>query len=554
MRRKSSRHYSIHLLHSLAGVKLTLILTLVLFSGTLAVFGNEIDWLLYDEMRVTPQQERLNPGQLIDNARAAWPDAGLATLLTNADRPYQAAQIMLMPPEGGFRFGWIDPYSGEIRGDTPYLTVGSFLTFLHSTLYLPVIGRALVNALGLFCLISVVTGLLTCPGIWKRAFRLPRTGNRRLFLSDLHQLIGLWSVWFLLIMGATGTWWFYQNPLQKELGAPALLNDTPVLPAISSQELAAIGPETPQRLSHAGIVAQAKQHVPELQISLIKPAEHNSQAYRIQGHMDEWFTRGYSNRVYINPFTGTVMAMDLVRDWSFEQRLATAIAPLHNGNWARGTDYALAVKLIWLLFGLLLTALAISGLLINIRRSRRLARIQWARSRWKRGLQRSWYYARPWGGPMGLMKYPNLLLLLGTLCGICIALTLNGEGTVSSGYHYSGQQLARWPVSINAIAGLLEKELPPVRPGKEATYYVQLSDEAIRSFRYISLEIGDARGHGRETIPVTGPPGLQMATITAPSPLPEHARLWLYAEGWDNRQYRLSWPLQPDNEQTFDLR
>ncbi|MEM9605026.1 MAG: PepSY-associated TM helix domain-containing protein, partial [Pseudomonadota bacterium] len=65
------------LIHSFVGLKLTVVMTIVFLTGTLAVFYEEIDWLIYDEIRVTPIGEKLNPGEVYDRATAEIAERGL---------------------------------------------------------------------------------------------------------------------------------------------------------------------------------------------------------------------------------------------------------------------------------------------------------------------------------------------------------------------------------------------------------------------------------------------------------------------------------------------
>ncbi|WP_315981143.1 hypothetical protein [Aliamphritea spongicola] len=43
--------------------------------------------------------------------------------------PGFASFAMFNDAAGGFRYAWIDPYTGEVNGDTPVLTPGRFIGF-----------------------------------------------------------------------------------------------------------------------------------------------------------------------------------------------------------------------------------------------------------------------------------------------------------------------------------------------------------------------------------------------------------------------------------------
>ena len=116
-KRKFSWQYSAYLIHSFVGLKLTLLLTVVLATGAIAVIAQEIDWLIYSEMRSPAQEERLNSGELLDRLQAAYPDKGLSFFATNIEHPNTSARARMTQDDGGFRYAWINPYSGEVMGD-----------------------------------------------------------------------------------------------------------------------------------------------------------------------------------------------------------------------------------------------------------------------------------------------------------------------------------------------------------------------------------------------------------------------------------------------------
>ena len=84
-----------------------------------------------------------------------------------------AASVFVAVPGGGLRLVWIDPYSGAITGETAFFTFGRFVNLMHTTLFLPVIGRYVVKVFGVLMLVSIVTGLITCKK-FRRGFAAPQ--------------------------------------------------------------------------------------------------------------------------------------------------------------------------------------------------------------------------------------------------------------------------------------------------------------------------------------------------------------------------------------------
>lgn len=550
-----SSQYLAYLIHSFVGLKLNLILVLVLASGTLAVVSQEIDWLTLPEMRVTPQETRLDSGELLDRLEAAYPNAGMTGFTPNEQHPYTAAVARFNDDQGGFRFAWIDPYTGDVQGDTVLLTAGRFLSFLHATLYLPVIGRSLVNAFGLLTLISLVAGLIAYPKFWRFFLQKPRTGNLRVFMADLHKLIGLWSIWFLLVIGITGTWWFYQMPFVKYADAPKLHEPYPRRPLLSYDEIEKIGTETPKALSAKEIVAMVKDKYPDLKIRMLSSPEHNADPFEVTGSLGEWLVNpGATNKFYVNPYTGDIIEERLVANYTPMQRTDLAMGPLHFGTFAVSGAADLGVKAIWFIFGALMTALAVTGLIINVKRTRRAKRIAQRRSPTLRRLIKTWNIVKPWGKPFGIFKYINVLMLVGVCMGTGIAFTLSSQGVKGSGYEYSSKALGPWQVKLNAYAGLLEKDLPPIRPGINTNFSVELPQAAYDTIKFSYVRVGKPRTLRSPGTLIQGPIGAKGAAFRLPKRIKDDAELWLTAITWEGEVLQTKWPLLPDDKETFDVR
>ena len=271
-RKKLSAQYIAWLIHSFFGLKLTLALALVLFTGAIAVLAEEIDWLVYPEMRVErqPGQVHLSPGQIVDNIKKSHPDLGVYYVQTYPDRPYLAAQVDFDRPDGSWGKLWINPYTGEINGELDYLTPGRFFGNLHGDLFLGRPGRILVNFTGVLVLLALVTGLIAYPKFWRYFFSKPRTGNLRVFLGDLHKFIGLWSLWIVVCIAISGSWWFYRFPLAFYTDMPLLVEPMKPKPLLDYDRI----PERPKTISVAELVTETEKTYPDLKVHIVRPPEH----------------------------------------------------------------------------------------------------------------------------------------------------------------------------------------------------------------------------------------------------------------------------------------
>jgi len=553
-KRKMSGQYVAFLIHSFFGLKITLILTLVLASGTLAVVTQELDWVLMPEMRVTPTDTRMNEGALLDKLQAAYPENGMSNFQTNNNYPYTAASAIFNDDKGGFRTAWIDPYTGEVLGDTSLLTVGNFINFLHTTLFLPVVGRSVVNAFGIFTLISLVAGLIAAPSFWRYFFRKPRTNNMRAFLGDFHKIAGVWSIWFLLIIGVSGTWWFYQVPMVRFADAPRLHEAYDRKPILDYAELDKFGTQAPVALTAEQIVNIVKEKYPDFTIYQLVTPEHNADPYEVSGSFGEWLIESGGTRLWLNPYDGSVIQESLASSFTAMQRFDLSMHPLHYGTFAVSGTPDLVVKFIWFVFGTLMTALGVTGLVINYKRTKRSARIVANRSPAIKRLVKTWQVVRPWGGPMGVFKYLNIAMLAGVGFGTSVVISLAIQGISDAGFEYTEKPLGPWNIKVNAYAGFLEKDLPPIRAGRSTNFSVKLPKESLDDIKFIYARVGKPRTLRAPGTLIHGPIGAKHAEYQLPKKIRDNAELWITAITWDGQVHQVNWPLMPDGKETIDVR
>lgn len=550
-RKKAKAGRIAYLIHSATGLWLTLVLSVVMISGTLTVLDGEIDWLLYPQSRVAPGDERINPGDLFDAAVAAYPGYGVSSIDSGSDFHRKSAPAFAAAPDGSFRLIWMDQYTGEALGTTGAITVGRFLNLLHTSLFLPLVGRAVVNFFGVLALVSLITGLISYKRFWRGFLKRPRfSRNARTWLGDLHRLTALWSVWFLLIIGITGTWWFYETPLVTMAGAPPLTAERHH-PHLTTEELNALGPETPKRLPTGKIVDAAREAYPDFVTRVIVAPETAADPFMLIGRRGEALAYTGLNRIYVNPYTGVVMGADLYEEVRAIGRVDEAMKPLHYGTWGERGTPDIVVKLIWFAGGAALSFLCVSGLVIYWKRTGD-ALAGAAPGGWRRA-RRAWNLVKPWGGAMGGLKYPNLIALGLMGYGGYLLLALVAQGVQDKGFLYTEQPVGPFDIQLTALAGVLETGLPPIREGARTTILPKLADGRFEDARFIWANVGGETPPAEPGALAEGPVGLAQARLRLPGTLDGTERLWLTVETWDGARHRQSWPLFPDGKSVFNL-
>ncbi|MEM7564038.1 MAG: PepSY-associated TM helix domain-containing protein, partial [Pseudomonadota bacterium] len=244
----------------------------------------------------------------------------------------------------------------------------------------------------------------------------------------------------------------------------------------------------------------------------------------------------------------------LARDMGAMQRIDAAMFPLHYGTWAFSRNNDLIVKSLWFLFGLGMTGLAISGLIIYYKRTSSATKKLLPQAGSKHKAIKAWWVLRPWGGPMSGFKYVNWAFI-GMVCfGFTIVLTLQSEGLTGSGFHYKKQQVGNWSISLNAVMGFLEKDLDPIQAGRQTTIFTNIEKGNPDGIKFMHVKVRKPRTTRAPGMVVHGAVGMLHAHMPVPKKLKEGAELWLTVEDWQGNFYQVSWPLMPDGRQTVDLR
>lgn len=349
------------LLHSLFGLKLSLFLGFVCLTGTTATISHEIEWLVQPEVRGATDGRTDDYAGMWALARTRHPDAYIQSVgsYDRSDSTYFARQANLILPDGTERRLYIDPARMVITGEASGPSFHFIMRALHYYLLLP--GDwpfYLVSSLGFVLILSLVTGLITYKKFWRGFLRMPRWGrSTRTWSGDLHRLIGLWSLWFVAIIGLTTVWYFVEH------AAPSM--ETPEPQAATRYFL-----PTPETERVARWVAAARERFPGISITLVQMPYGESDPVVVQGQWRAWLVRERTEAIFIDPATNRIIGERVASEMSGIERWVHTADPLHFGNFG-----GLVTKLIWTIFGMLLTGLCATGVIIFTKRAAHAARV-----------------------------------------------------------------------------------------------------------------------------------------------------------------------------------
>lgn len=343
-------------LHSIFGLKLSLFLGFVCLTGTIATVSHEIEWLYKPELRATAVKGEDDWGRMWDAAQAAHPTATLTGIgsFERNDAPYFAKAVSATDVAGEDFTIYVDPGTNRVTGHEYGRSFQDFMRALHYYLFAP--GRIpmyVVTSLGFVLILSLVTGLIAYKKFWRGFFRMPRWHrDARTLMGDLHRLAGLWSLWFVAVIGLTSIWYFVEH---------AGLNLETAEPIVAV-------PATTTRVSGKEIKAWtklAREQMPGLAITALYLPYERGNPVIVQGQWRAWLVRERTNAVFIDPLTGRIVGKRIAHQMGVGERIVHTADPLHFGNFG-----GIATKLIWVVFGLFLTGMAGSGAYIYAKRTK----------------------------------------------------------------------------------------------------------------------------------------------------------------------------------------
>jgi uncharacterized iron-regulated membrane protein len=365
---KKSRSKIWFLVHSWLALPIWFFVLIVCVTGTLAVLSQEIVWLANPSMRASQPSDDaplLSYQQVIEAIDKAEPQTVVQSI-SRPDESHFALDVEVSYPDGRSVVIYVNPYSGVIQGVAPEFNFRAFTRALHGWWLVPFTngyswGWYLVSFLGLPLLASLVTGLVVYKRFWKGFFRptLRIRHGARIFWGDFHRLSGIWSIWFIAVISITGTWFLIQALLFDN---QISISTEKIIPAMSREAvpLSPDGSPAP-RIDLDRAIAIASQKISGLEASFVSLP---GNAY---SHLDVggrgWYPLMFQTAT-INPYNGEIAATRLISDRSTLEFVTESMRPLHTGDFG-----GLWIKLIWAFFGLLLSMMVLSGLLIWTKRT-----------------------------------------------------------------------------------------------------------------------------------------------------------------------------------------
>jgi uncharacterized iron-regulated membrane protein len=204
-------------IHKWSSLVCTVFMLLLCVTGLPLIFHHEIGHLLGTEIEAVEMPAntpRISMDRVMEIAKAKHPDkVGMfASQEADDDRIWFVTLATTPTSEVDMKQVAVDARTGEVLGQPPLSSGFMYIMFsLHVNLFAGLAGMLFLGFMGMLLLVAIVSGVvLYGPFMKKLEFGTVRAErSTRLKWLDLHNLIGIVTLAWLLVVGATGvinTW------------------------------------------------------------------------------------------------------------------------------------------------------------------------------------------------------------------------------------------------------------------------------------------------------------------------------------------------------------
>ncbi|MEH2180195.1 PepSY-associated TM helix domain-containing protein [Nostoc sp.] len=355
MKSKKLRNFAFTL-HRYIGLAVGLILVIVGLTGSVLVFANEIEHILFVQQfgAVVPQEQMLSPTSVVDSLKTAldWePNTKYARLYIpiTPDAPYV---LDTESSAGQLTSIFVNPYTGTIIGKQGWneQLIASVVD-LHCNLLAGDTGKTIVG-IGCFLLLVLnITGLFLWPG-WRKlisGFKVKWNAHVKRLHFDIHKLAGIIAVVFLSFTAFTGLCWaFYEfsEPLIRAI----TLSPEKLEPASQL-----IPNQLPLKLANQLKTSQAELLDGKLRAIDFPQKPDSPLIIRYSMPQEYTYNTGHS-KVYLDQYSGKVLRVDNSQKESLGSRVLNSFPSLHYGTFG-----GLPTRILYIFVGLAPLILFVTG-------------------------------------------------------------------------------------------------------------------------------------------------------------------------------------------------
>ncbi len=267
--------------HTWSSIVSMIFMLLLCVTGLPLLFHHEIDELLHDHVEaveVAPGTPKANLDLVVKNGMTSSPGEALHFLIWDRDDPnvifLSAGKSITSPPQDNHLIR-VDAHTGSFLDKPDFRTKFTYIMLkLHTDMYAGLPGKLFLGLMGLLMVAAIISGyVLYAPSMRKLDFGTVRNKRSRTILwLDVHNLVGIVTAVWLLVVGFTGvlnTWAdlvikFWQFDQLAEMVGPSRDKPVPqtVVPVQSAVDtaIARLPDMIPSFVAYPGTLFTSKTH------------------------------------------------------------------------------------------------------------------------------------------------------------------------------------------------------------------------------------------------------------------------------------------------------
>ena len=355
-KRKGEWRRRLLFLHRWLGLGLGIYFVMLGITGSLLVFGREIDRALNPGLLTMPAQGGYQPlSAVLATFRSEYPDAPM-TYINYPVPPNGVFNVRSGPNQASQLYVYLNPYTAEVIGDrTRVGSLYGFLCYLHFYLLFGQTGWTLNGWGALFLTMALLLGVwLWWPArragaaVWKARFSVRRDAGKSRLLFDLHNAFGIYPILFSLIFTLTTLVFAFPIASKSVLYA---LTGTPADPVFQLNP-----PANAQPLPIDELIAAADAAIDGRILRVSFPQAPES-PLMVRKEWDDWNQTRNHAMVTVDPYTANVLDVYDSRNHQSPGRLIAQWAlPLHFGIWG-----GLPIRILYVLLGFVPAVALVTG-------------------------------------------------------------------------------------------------------------------------------------------------------------------------------------------------
>jgi uncharacterized iron-regulated membrane protein len=340
-------------------------------TGSLLIFSSELEMRLEPHLRIVqPAAQTASLQKVWEAVKTTHPNDRILSLVP-ADAPDHSASFVLALRQNKLdrsriRSVYFNPNTGEILGEqTTVEGPMGWARNLHYFLFAGETGLLVNGAMGVGLLVLCLSGIVIWwPGIlrWKRSLAVTHRTNWKRFNWDLHSATGFWSCAVLLIVSFTGVYFAFPKavtaltlvstrsvikPPQHPAAPLAAASHPANAPVLTLDQIIVIGHDSLRKNAPLSYIA-----LPGTPGAIFSAGQYHSAPYSQFASVD------------IDPYSGQIVRRFDTAQYPFGLRVVQYYRSIHFGSFGGPGVFGLAVKIVWVILGMVPAVLGITGLLM----------------------------------------------------------------------------------------------------------------------------------------------------------------------------------------------